>query len=242
MRLSKEGRAEIIQYEGIITSVYYDTKRVLTLGIGHTRFDGIKPNPEVISKSKVFSLEEIFSIFNKSIVKYEDHVNNSIKVPLLQHEFDALVSFDYNTGGIARSTIAKIINKWDITKEEIDDLPIGGTLKHLALSIFNTIKTSLALTRSQLDILDLIISKINTLEHTGLALSINNGIKDKDLITKAFLMWNKPKEIIGRRTKEAKLFTTGKYSNDGTATLYETDGKGNTIFKSAKRINIMEYL
>jgi lysozyme len=32
-----------------------------------------------------------------------------------------------------------------------------------------------------------------------------------DLVDEAMRMWNKPKEIIGRREKEIKLFMTGKY-------------------------------
>lgn len=38
---------------------------------------------------------------------------------------------------------------------------------------------------------------------------INNGEFEK--VAWAMRMWNKPKEIIGRREKEVKLFTTGNY-------------------------------
>ncbi|MCP3656867.1 MAG: lysozyme, partial [Herbaspirillum sp.] len=37
----------------------------------------------------------------------------AIKVPLEQHEFDALVSFDFNTGGIHRAKLTKAINAGD---------------------------------------------------------------------------------------------------------------------------------
>ena len=36
----------------------------------------------------------------------------------------------------------------------------------------------------------------------------------------AFMSWNKPREIIGRRTKERDLFFDGKWSNDGTTTVW----------------------
>jgi len=38
---------------------------------------------------------------------------------------------------------------------------------------------------------------------------INNGLFDK--VADSMRMWNKPVEIKGRREKEVKLFTTGKY-------------------------------
>ena len=36
----------------------------------------------------------------------------------------------------------------------------------------------------------------------------------------AFMSWNKPREIVGRRTKERDLFFDGKWSNDGTTTVW----------------------
>jgi lysozyme len=37
-------------------------------------------------------------------------VLRAVKVPLAPHEFDALVSFHYNTGAIARATLTKLLN------------------------------------------------------------------------------------------------------------------------------------
>jgi GH24 family phage-related lysozyme (muramidase) len=36
----------------------------------------------------------------------------------------------------------------------------------------------------------------------------------------AFMLYNKPASIVGRRTKERDLFFSGKWSNDGKATVY----------------------
>lgn len=110
MKTSNEGLAEITGYEGVCTAPYLDSGGVWTFGIGHTRFDGIDPIPEHMEKGRDHSIEFCFELFKKTIVKYEDSVNKALKVPVSQAKFDALVSFHYNTGEIARSTLIKRIN------------------------------------------------------------------------------------------------------------------------------------
>lgn len=56
---------------------------------------------------------------------------------------------------------------------------------------------------------------------------------------KAFMSWSKPKEIIGRRTKERDLFFGGKWSNDGTITEYtRVTSSMSPDWGSAKRVNV----
>lgn len=56
---------------------------------------------------------------------------------------------------------------------------------------------------------------------------------------KAFMSYNKPKEIIGRRTKERDLFFSGKWSNNGTMTEYTRLTAASTPdWKSGRRINV----
>ena len=49
-------------------------------------------------------LSEIFGIFTADLATFEKRVNKAVKVPVAQHEFDALTSFDFNTGGILSGT------------------------------------------------------------------------------------------------------------------------------------------
>lgn len=49
------------------------------------------------------------------------------------------------------------------------------------------------------------------------------------------MAWRKPKEIIGRREKERDLFFHGKYTNDGTTTVYHADRQGRVLWGSAKK-------
>ena len=103
MKLSDKGRLEIAEHEGIVPTVYLDSVGVKTYGIGHTKNAG-GLNPENMSMAMPSDLDaaidKALEVFAKDVVTYEKRVNQHIKVPLKQHEFDALVSFDFNTGGI----------------------------------------------------------------------------------------------------------------------------------------------
>ena len=56
---------------------------------------------------------------------------------------------------------------------------------------------------------------------------------------KAFMAWNKPKEIIGRRTAERDLFFKGKWTNKGTVAEYIRLTKKNTpVWASRVEVDI----
>lgn len=114
-RLSYKGLLEIASYEGIINSPHKDSEGVWTIGIGHTDNDkGLKPSK--MSPKTELKTETSWKIFTNDMKEYEQRVRKYIKVPLTQHQFDALVSFDYNTGGISHSTLTKCINNHEPTK------------------------------------------------------------------------------------------------------------------------------
>jgi lysozyme len=66
----------------------------------------------------------------------------------------------------------------------------------------------------------------------------------KGIAKQEFMNYRKPVEIIERRTKERDLFFNGKWSNDGTATVFEEVNKPSYTPKwgSAKRIDISKDL
>lgn len=70
---------------------------------------------------------------------------------------------------------------------------------------------------------------------------LNKGASSADLY-KALLMYRKPPEIIGRRTKEANLLAYGKYSNDGKAILFPVSSKGYPIYSRGTTINVWQYI
>lgn len=70
---------------------------------------------------------------------------------------------------------------------------------------------------------------------------INAGAPEGELFD-ALMMYKKPKEIIGRRTKEAKLLAYGKYSNEGKALLFPVNKKGYPVYGKGVTINVWEYI
>lgn len=112
VEVSTKGLVEIASHEGIVPMPYFDSVGVLTFRIGHTRFAG-KPFPEDLPRGVVQPLDMVIDLFRKDIQKFARDVRSAVKVPVEQHEFDALVSFHYNTGGISRASLTKALNKGD---------------------------------------------------------------------------------------------------------------------------------
>jgi lysozyme len=116
MKLSDKGLLEICEHEGIVPAPYLDSVGTWTFGVGHTRAAG-GPDPAKMQMGMPTDLDTAIdyalAVFREDIKKYEQRVNDAIKVPLEQHEFDALVSFDFNTGGIYRAKLTQAINRGD---------------------------------------------------------------------------------------------------------------------------------
>lgn len=110
MHVSARGLAEIASHEAIVTSKYKDSVGVWTIGIGHTASAG-HPDPKAVQGK--LSLDDIMEIFASDINRFEDRARKAFTVALTQEEFDAAVSFDFNTGGIDRATWVKHINAGD---------------------------------------------------------------------------------------------------------------------------------
>ena len=113
MKVSDAGLLEIAEHEHIVPGPYLDSKGIWTYGIGHTAAAG-DPVPAMMPRGMPTDLEseivKVVKLFKKDVAKYEKRVNDAIKVPLKQHEFDSLVSFDINTGGIYRAFLTREIN------------------------------------------------------------------------------------------------------------------------------------
>lgn len=112
MKVSDKGLAEIISHEAIVTAPYRDSIGVWTIGIGHTAAAGF-PNPATMAKGVDRPVPELVALFKQDLAKYEAEVRKAVKVDLAQHEFDALVSFHYNTGAIARAKLTQALNRGD---------------------------------------------------------------------------------------------------------------------------------
>ena len=120
MKTSEKGRFALALKEGLVPAPYLDSVGVWTFGIGHAETSGIDPNPKSMPRGMPHDLDaairESFRLFARTLEKYEADVRRAINVPMAQHEFDALVSFHYNTGGIARAALTRHLNNGDRAK------------------------------------------------------------------------------------------------------------------------------
>jgi len=138
MAIAKSTLAFVTKEEGFKTKAYADTKGLMTIGVGHL----IKPD-EAHLKDAILSLDQVEDLLQSDLKWCDEAVNQSIKVPLNQNQYDALYSLCFNIGAthFKESTVVKKINQGDLA-----------------------------------------------------------GAAD------AFLLWNKPPELEGRRKRERALF------------------------------------
>lgn len=116
MHMTDRGLLALVRHEGIVPGPYTDVNQVWTFGIGHTAAAGA-PDPATMPRGMPADLDagirEAFRVFRSDFARYEAAVLRAVKVPLEPHEFDALVSFHYNTGGIAKAALTRHLNAGD---------------------------------------------------------------------------------------------------------------------------------
>lgn len=61
-------------------------------------------------------------------------------------------------------------------------------------------------------------------------------------IAQGILMWNKPPEIIGRRTKEANLYTKGNYGSTKALLFGVKASNHKPDYRNGKEINLEDYI
>lgn len=115
MRLSDKGLFDLALGEALVPAPYLDNANVWTYGIGHAETSGLQPNPRLMPRGMPSDIDAAIvhsiDLFKARIKVYEDAVNRAVKVPLKQHEFDALVSFHFNTGAISKASGTKALNQ-----------------------------------------------------------------------------------------------------------------------------------
>lgn len=111
MNVSEKGTEFIAAYEGFVDHAYkpVEAEEHWTIGYGHYGPD-VKPGQKI---TKAAALKLLKSDLNK----FDDGVEKLVKTHLNQSQFDALVSFAYNTGlgGLGGSTLLKKVNARDFT-------------------------------------------------------------------------------------------------------------------------------
>jgi lysozyme len=129
MKTGNQGIKLIQFYESLRLQAYRDPIGIWTIGYGHT-------GPEVIEGLQITEAQAD-EILRKDLEEFEGYVNDYVKVPLSQNQFDALVSFTFNLGpaNLKRSTLLKLLNQKkyaEASKEFIKwDKAAGKTLAGL---------------------------------------------------------------------------------------------------------------
>ena len=94
----------IKEFESFRGVAYLDPVGIPTIGWGTTRIAGYAVTLGMTINEAVAEL-----LLKGDLQKIEDRINQLILPHPKQNEFDALVSFEYNTGGLISSTLLKVI-------------------------------------------------------------------------------------------------------------------------------------
>lgn len=128
LKVSQEGLEHIMKWEGVVLKRYICPAGKPTIGVGHV----ILPNENY----QEITEEQALAILTKDVERFERAVKKHITVPLNQNQFDAIVSFIFNTGegGIINTGLQKVINSGDFANvpaklEEWSKFRVGGVLK-----------------------------------------------------------------------------------------------------------------
>lgn len=106
MKTSQRGIDLIKTFEGLKLTAYVCPAGVLTIGYGTTKG---------VTKGQTITAAEAERLLRADLAVFEAGVSKAVKVPLEQHEFDALVSFAYNIGlgALGKSTLLRLLNAGD---------------------------------------------------------------------------------------------------------------------------------
>ncbi|MBP2147390.1 lysozyme [Xanthobacter flavus] len=126
--INAAGLALVKSYESFVPFVYDDLRPVKGVPYGYREWDGSKPkgtltigyghtddaqHPLKIRKGLRITEPEACAILDADLDECEDRVARTVKVPLTDNQFAALVSFDFNTGAIGRASFVKALNRGD---------------------------------------------------------------------------------------------------------------------------------
>ncbi|MBX2865588.1 MAG: lysozyme [Leptolyngbyaceae cyanobacterium MAG.088] len=97
----------IKSFEGLRLKAYQDAVGVWTIGYGTTR--GVKPGQSI-------SEAQAEAFLKSDLDRFEQAVNQAVRIPINDNQFAALVSFTYNvgSGAMRSSTLLKKLNRRDL--------------------------------------------------------------------------------------------------------------------------------
>jgi lysozyme len=111
MAIAKSTLSFITKEEGLRNKAYKDSKGLWTIGVGHL----IKPDEQHLLTATLTD-EQVEELLQSDLKWCQDAVDNGVKVPLTQNQYDALYSLCFNIGetNFRKSTVLRKINENDL--------------------------------------------------------------------------------------------------------------------------------
>jgi lysozyme len=111
MAITQSTLAFIVKEEGSRNKAYKDTKGLLTIGVGH-----LIKSDEMHLINATLTDEQVEELLKSDLKWCQDAVDNGVKVPLTQNQYDALYSLCFNIGetNFRKSTVLRKINENDL--------------------------------------------------------------------------------------------------------------------------------
>lgn len=109
-KINARGEELIKHFESLYLKAYKCPGGAWTIGWGHT---GLKHNDGTVKAGRTITQPEAQLLFEHDMAHWQNSVARLVTVPLSDDEFAALVSFDFNTGALHKSTLLKKLNKGD---------------------------------------------------------------------------------------------------------------------------------
>lgn len=132
MNIGELGIKLIMHFEGLRTEPYQCAAGVWTIGYGRTlchpsgkQMKGEADREKALALMPSITEEQAIEMLTHDLAKYSKRTEARLHIKLLQHQFDALVSHVYNTGG--SDTLFELIN----TRAKIDAIQAFWTTKYI---------------------------------------------------------------------------------------------------------------
>jgi len=110
MQINKDCLLLIAEFEGLSLRPYLCPAKKATIGYGNCYY---KDGKKVTMLDNPITKEEALELLKVMVESFAKEVNKLVSAPLNQNQFNAVVSFSYNTGlnALKNSTLLKLINK-----------------------------------------------------------------------------------------------------------------------------------
>lgn len=113
MKISNTALNLIAKWEGFYANAYLCPANVWTIGYGTTKW----PNGQAVKKGQTIKKDEAWELLRKQVQEHANTIEQYVKVPLNQNQYDALASFNYNLGRhiLKNSALLRYLNnrQWE---------------------------------------------------------------------------------------------------------------------------------